>query len=155
MWCFCPYSAICLSISSCIPQVTYVSIDLARYLPMELHTPCRLLLLEATALDVAFGCRLSIYPHIYLSIYLPIYLSVCLSIYLSVYLSIYLFIAICNYTIHSTSACLLGYDKAAVFMVNIMFKTFRDRSDTRTTWRLSVCTYGGFQSMGLPPNHPF
>ena len=64
---------------------------------MELHTPCRLLLLETTALDVAFGCfggypsiRISICLYIYLFTYLPIYLSTCLSIYLSVCLSIYL-----------------------------------------------------------------
>ena len=85
-------------------------IYLARYLPMGLSTPCRLLLLETTALDVAFGCfggypsiRISIYLSVYLSAYLSIcrstylsifdlkiYPSICLSIYLSVCLSIYL-----------------------------------------------------------------
>ena len=99
MWCFWPYSAIFPSISSCNPQVNYVSIYLARYLPMGLHTPCRLLLLETTALDLAFGCfrgypsiRISIYLSFFLSIFLSfclsIYLSICLSVCLSVYLSI-------------------------------------------------------------------
>ena len=155
IWCFWPYSAICLSISSCIPRVNYVciylsvflsiylsidlsiyrsiyrsidlsiyrsidlsiyrsidlsiylsiclSIYLARYLPLELHTPCRLLLLETTALDVAFCCfgrcfwllwrlstiRISIYLSTYLSIYrsISLYLSIYLSIHLSIYLS--------------------------------------------------------------------
>ena len=109
MWCFWPYSAICLSISSCIPQVNYVSIYLARYLPMGLPTPCRLLLLETTALDVAFGCfggYPSIRISIYLSVYLSAYLSVCLSIYLSIFdlkiypsicLSIYLSVGLSFY----------------------------------------------------------
>ena len=79
------------------------SIYLARHLPMELHAPCRLLLLETAALDVAFGCfgdypsirtsiYLSIYLATYLSIYLPIYihLSIYPSIYLPTYLPIYL-----------------------------------------------------------------
>ena len=147
IWCFWPYSAICLSISSCIPRVNYVciylsvflsiylsidlsiylsiyrsidlsiyrsidlsiylsiclSIYLARYLPLELHTPCRLLLLETTALDVAFCCfgrcfwllwrlstiRISIYLSTYPSIYrsISLYLSIYLSIHLSIYLS--------------------------------------------------------------------
>ena len=64
-------------------------IYLARYLPMELHTPCRLLLLETSALDVAFGC-FGGYPSIRISNYLFTYLSVCLSIYLSIDRSIYL-----------------------------------------------------------------
>ena len=117
MWCFWPYSAICPSISSCNPQVNYVSIYLARYLPMGLPTPCRLLLLETTALDVAFGCfggyplsaylpnhlpiyrsidrsiypiHPTIHPSNYPSIHLSMHPSIRLSIYLSIFLSIYL-----------------------------------------------------------------
>ena len=98
MWCFWPYSAICPSISSCNPQVSYVSIYLARYLPMGLHTPCRLLLLETTAFDLAFGCFRG-YPSIRISIYLSIFLSFFLSFlpsflpsfFLSFFLSFFFF----------------------------------------------------------------
>ena len=90
MWCFWPYSAICPSISSCNPQVNYVSIYLARYLPMGLHTPCRLLLLETTAFDLAFGCFRG-YPSIRISIYLSFFLSFLPSFFLSFFLSVVLF----------------------------------------------------------------
>ena len=97
------YRSIDLSIYRSIDLSICLSIYLARYLPLELHTPCRLLLLETTALDVAFCCfgrcfwllwrlstiRISIYLSTYLSIYrsISLYLSIYLSIHLSIYLS--------------------------------------------------------------------
>ena len=76
MWCFWP-SAICLSISSCIPRVHYLSIYLS---------------ICCFFLSFCLTVCLSFFLSIYISIYLPTDLSIYRSIYLSLsisYLCIY------------------------------------------------------------------
>ena len=81
-----------------------MTIYLAPYLPMELHTPCKLLLLETTALDVAClakaadnVCYLFTNQAInLLSTDLPSKLSIYRSIYLFFYPSVYLSPLFCD-----------------------------------------------------------